>query len=259
MRADAADGGILDGSVEAAVEASPADDADAALNPFADYDPFGDQGRNTADRPPPKSTDSSIADSSLDGGTESSAENDGAVQPEVYVPPPCTTTECVLAAQGPDCLECARTLDNEQASVDCFDTEIGGGRCEDFPDAGPGANNQNESQVCLAALQTIIQSKCGASGQLTPCVCGSADTMACYAGRAQPDGPLYDLYSQDFGTENANAIVMVYFTQPKYGAGLANAIANCLNAKGCSSCLADAPMPWPDAGARDGASQDGAE
>jgi hypothetical protein len=95
-----------------------------------------------------------------------------------------------------------------------------------------GTTSITETQVCLATLDTIFVSGCAGSGQLTQCLCGATDATACLGGQAPAQGPVLPLYVCDFGTSNTPTIVSD-FTLQSFGAGQANALAECAGAFGC--------------------------
>jgi hypothetical protein len=89
-----------------------------------------------------------------------------------------------------------------------------------------------EAQVCLQTLSKIFSSGCAATQQLTPCLCGTTDAGQCLAGTAAPTGPLLSIYQCELGT-TASAISS-NFTVQSFGAGQANALAQCAGAFGCN-------------------------
>jgi hypothetical protein len=155
-----------------------------------------------------------------------------------------STTAC-LSAQGPTagaCFACAQTNG-------CLDPTEQGGSCEDtagtqphfggtLPDGKTCASvfsqgaSESEAQVCLETLGTIFASRCSASLQETPCLCGTTDAASCLAGTAPPNGPDYDEYVCDFNTTSVQNI-QVDFTNQLLGAGQANGIVQCVAAFGC--------------------------
>src|ERR1035438_7951434 len=162
-------------------------------------------------------------------------------------PPACGpngSTQACLTAQAPDCLACATTNG-------CLDPAQLGGTCEGTPGTASllaGAlpdgttcsaifpSTPTEAQVCLETLGTIFSSKCAATLQETPCLCGSADAAGCLAGTTTPIGPGYDTYSCDFGSTSSTTIQSVFTDQTK-GAGQANALVQCAAAFGCNTCF----------------------
>ena len=84
-------------------------------------------------------------------------------------------------------------------------------------------------------MRRVFASKCAASLQLTPCLCGLTDVNACLSGTANPTGPMYDEYACDFGSTGGATIntVSTNFTVPSFGAGQGNAILECAAALGC--------------------------
>jgi hypothetical protein len=98
-------------------------------------------------------------------------------------------------------------------------------------DLSPLAPPVLESQICLQTLNRIFSSKCAATLQLTPCVCGSTNASTCLAGTAVPTGPLYDEYACDFNTISGG-VINQDFVIPN-GAGTANSIMECAAAFEC--------------------------
>jgi hypothetical protein len=131
------------------------------------------------------------------------------------------------------CLECVR--DNG-----CLDVAQLGGSCEDTPGTAPAACQTalasstpvSEKQVCIATLRDIFASQCAATQQLTPCLCGATAADACLAGTAPPAGPLLPIYQCELGT-TAPQISQNFIVQ-SFGAGQANALAQCAGAFGCN-------------------------
>jgi hypothetical protein len=98
-----------------------------------------------------------------------------------------------------------------------------------------GASTISETAVCFQTLDGIFASKCAATLQETPCLCGTTDVAACLAGTATGNGPLFDEYACDFGTTSQGPIntITTDFTIPHFGAGMANAIVQCAAAFSC--------------------------
>jgi hypothetical protein len=156
-----------------------------------------------------------------------------------------STTSTCLSAQGAGagaCLNCAQVNG-------CLAPAQQGGTCEDvsgtlthfagtLPDGNTCAGvfsqgtGQSETAICLETLSTIFTSRCAASLQVTPCLCGTTDQTQCLAGTAQPNGAAYDDYSCDFNSTSSNTI-QTEFTNQTFGAGQANAIVECLTAFNC--------------------------
>jgi hypothetical protein len=218
-----------------------------------DFDPFGPYNRATPGRPdakadisaPPSPGDAGD-ERALDAGTadagaaaEDADHADGAAE----VGGGCTTTECVFASQPASCAACGIDLDFGA----CFAPAINGDvtvLCEGIPDITPG---RSEVQFCIQALQQIIASGCAADGQLTPCLCGNANPVACQTGAVEPTGPLYNLYADDLSANNRNITDIVNnFANRIYGVGAANEMIQCLGAYGCTDCL---KAGAPDGGA----------
>jgi hypothetical protein len=89
-------------------------------------------------------------------------------------------------------------------------------------------------------MSTVISSLCGASTQLTPCLCGGTDPAKCLAGTLPPTGAAFDLYACDFNTANGSTInaITSNFVDPILGAGAANGVLGCAGSFGCH-CLGD--------------------
>ena len=88
--------------------------------------------------------------------------------------------------------------------------------------------------MCLSTLHDVLASSCAATLQETPCLCGTADAAACLAGSQTPNGPLYPTYVADFGSDMPT--ILMNFTNPTFGSGMANAIVQCVGAYDCG-CL----------------------
>jgi hypothetical protein len=105
-------------------------------------------------------------------------------------------------------------------------------------DGGPtcatviGTAPVSEKRICLQTLDQIYTSKCAATLQLTPCLCGTTDPTQCTAGSVTPNGPLYDVYACDFGSASGSTI-NTDFLLMNFGAGMANSIAQCQGSFGC--------------------------
>jgi hypothetical protein len=202
------------------------------------FDPFGPFDRATPGRPDAKGDVSAIAMSDDAGDTDedawsADAKTDGTVGTVTEAGADCTTTECVFAAQPVECLSC----DRDQGA--CLDPSAQSLRlCEMMAPLSP---DRSEAKICIQVLQAIISSGCAADGQLNACLCGDIDGFQCQSGAAEPKGPLYELYADDFspGTRKIADIVS-NFTNPVYGAGAANAMVQCLAAFGCDRCLTPA-------------------
>jgi hypothetical protein len=89
-----------------------------------------------------------------------------------------------------------------------------------------------ETQACLATLGLIFSSGCAATLQLTPCLCGATDAAACLSNQAPPTGPILPIYQCELGTTGAQ--ISTNFTVQSFGAGQANALAQCAGAFGCN-------------------------
>jgi hypothetical protein len=115
-----------------------------------------------------------------------------------------------------------------------------GGRCEDTTGMAPDActsltgtsSTPTETQVCLKTLKDIFSTNCAQTSQLTPCLCGSTAADTCLAGTETPNGPLYPIYTCDFGSSSVGTI-QTAFTDQSFGAGQANALIQCLAAYEC--------------------------
>jgi len=102
-----------------------------------------------------------------------------------------------------------------------------------------GSASPTEKQVCLVTLQTVFASKCAATLQQTPCLCGTTDSATCLAGTATPTGAAYDIYACDFQTTSSTAIQGKFMpgAVETTGAAQGTAIIQCLGAFGCNSCF----------------------
>jgi hypothetical protein len=142
------------------------------------------------------------------------------------------STQSILAAQAPDCLDCVMR-------ADCFNPTIQGGVCETVQ--GKAAKGSlTEKELCLKVLAKIFSSKCGINRLLTECLCGKADNMRCLAGKEAPKGPLYQDYLNDWPLGGVDEITS-NFVNLNFGAGMANGLAQCALAFGCDTCFAIKP------------------
>ncbi len=128
----------------------------------------------------------------------------------------------------------------------CFDPQFLGRTCEQLSGvpangscassvgqiSGPGPT---ESDVCFATLEQIFSTHCAAGLQLNPCLCGTTAPDTCLDGSAAPTGPLYPLYGCDLSTTSPPSINQIInnVVSPAYGAGVANAIVQCVQAFDC--------------------------
>jgi hypothetical protein len=233
------DSSLVDGSVE------DASDAISVVDDASSYDDwFGTFDRTTRDRPPAKVGDAGPTRPPPDAPV---APNDsGTPNPDGVAPPEMDgghlDTRSILAAQSPAlpgdaatsaCLACAE-------ENGCLDPAQQGGGCETVPDRGAALDGgeagtdafQKEAPLCLRVLAKIFATKCAATLEETPCICGSANSAQCLAGNVTATGPVYPDYVEDFGTESVPTI-MTSFTNPTFGAGRANALVGCVAAYGC--------------------------
>jgi hypothetical protein len=176
----------------------------------------------------------------------------------ISAPPPCgvgsNTTACLNSRDTTGaCFACAQTNG-------CLDPAQLGGTCEDTPgtvnpftgtlpdslmctvaaDGGApvlASATETETNICLQTLGIVFTSKCAATFQETPCLCGATDNATCLAGSATPTGPAYDIYSCDFNTTSSTAIQSSMLTNQAFGAGQANALVQCLGSFGCTTCF----------------------
>jgi len=136
------------------------------------------------------------------------------------------STEDILREQGSDCLPCAQRNG-------CFDPAQLGGTCESTKGSGTTCGTAaTETAICLKTLDDIFSSRCAATMQLTPCLCGSTDPAACLSGAAAPAGPVYADYGCDFKSTSGMKIQGA-FTDQLFGAGQANALVQCVAAYSC--------------------------
>jgi hypothetical protein len=150
---------------------------------------------------------------------------------ERVVPEEPQTTEALLTARGSDCLECAK-------QNGCLDPEQQGGACEEAHGyATACGQGVTEKAMCLRILDGVFTSKCAETMQQVPCLCGATDAEACLAGTERPAGPLYRDYQCSFNTTDVGAI-QAKFRDPMFGAGLANALVQCLAGYNCN-CFAN--------------------
>lgn len=217
-------------------DASPADAkvADQSLDAQeAGYDLFGDAYRPEdfgrpdvkGDRTLPQTNDASAA-GDADAGAPTTVPDAGA--PDADAGRLRQTTRQVLA-QFPGCLECIDDPNNQGNGADtCFDAMFGGGSCEDLADGGTG---KDELGYCIETLQTISSSQCAAGMQVNPCLCGTTPPDKCFNGMQDPNGPCYPIYQEDLSFDIH--LLQQNITNPLLGAGLANAIVQCVQAFGC--------------------------
>jgi hypothetical protein len=184
------------------------------------------------------------------------------------------TTETVLDGLSPDCLD-FETSDASDAAIPigcivdngCLDLAQSGGTCENpgpsgyAVDGGPplphlsgmlpgttqtcadilGREPVSETAVCLKTLASVFS--CATSiGELTRCLCGTTDPAMCLAGTATPTGALFDTYACDIGDPDGSTINSA-FTDPHFGVGVANALAQCVGAFVCPCCFAGSARP----------------
>jgi hypothetical protein len=150
------------------------------------------------------------------------------------------TTLGVLNAISPSCGSCAQAngcLDPAQLGGTCEGTTgaatLFAGALPDGKTCSQVVPSATEADVCFQTLSGVFSSKCAATLQETPCLCGSTDVVTCLGGSATPTGAVYDVYACDFGTTSSTAIQSV-FTAQNFGAGQANALIQCVASFGCS-------------------------
>jgi hypothetical protein len=188
------------------------------------------------------------------------------------------TTLSILAAQGPGCLY--DTIADASDDVGhplppfmqpgcmvingCLDPSMQGGTCELLSEAGAlplqhyasalpdnqmcmaiiGTEPVSETTICLNVLSRISTSQCAATGETTPCLCGSTDRNGCLGGTATPMGALYDSYVCDFDTTDSKTI-QTDVVVPRFGAGMATGLAQCAAAYSCPCFGYAAAMACP--------------
>jgi hypothetical protein len=195
--------------------------------------------RTVPTRPPPRDTGIPfvVGDSAAQAG-DGASQNDGRTSAEGAGG---ATTYSILAAQGPSCLRILDGgLDPTSCPVvnHCFDPVASGGLCELFDAAVVGSKEIGDpKENCVQTLHDILQSRCAASQQLTPCLCGDADSVMCVAGTGTqtPNGPVYPDYVRSFNRTNG-ADINAYFNITTFGAGMANQLVTCLASFNCD-CL----------------------
>lgn len=199
---DATSDAAPDDASDAAVGAP----SDATLDAPNDAAALDDASDGTFDAPPDEGADVT-ADSASD------AAEGGIV----------VTTESILDALGPGCLDCAIN----SACLDPSQSVGSQGTCEDLGTAtalaGPLAGTLR-SALCLSALQCIGASACVLpSDTTTPCYCGEGD---CGGGGA-PVGPC--IAQEQAGLESTSEpVILGSWNDPTLGAGMANNIAGCV-------------------------------
>lgn len=136
------------------------------------------------------------------------------------------TTMTVLSMQGKDCLDCA-----ERSG--CLDAKQHGNPCESATGMATGCGaDVTETEMCIRTLMGVFSSKCAETLQQVPCLCGGTDAEECLRGGTVPTGPIYKDYACDFKTNNGAAIT-ASFRDPKFGAGLANTLVQCVAESEC--------------------------
>ena len=220
---------VSDDSDFAADRSTPATESDA-------FDPFGSFDRTIPGRPDAK-PDAAVPRSDNEAGSDEldSGAPDAGPDAIVEAGDGIVTTMGLLAAQSARCVACAGG--DNIGGLFCLapdDMNSGiAGICETVQ--GPSRQaGRSEGEFCIQTLQRIFATSC-ASGGLTPCLCGSADPNKCQSGGAEPDGPLYQLYFEDFGIDIHS--IVSNFTVTTYGAGQANALVQCLTAYCAGECL----------------------
>jgi hypothetical protein len=137
------------------------------------------------------------------------------------------TTMTILSEQGKDCLDCA-----ERSG--CLDAKQHGNPCEGASGFATGCGEGvTETEMCIRTLMGVFSSKCAATLQQVPCLCGATDAEECLRGTTVPTGPLYRDYACDFKTTDVGAI-QANFRETKYGVGLANTIVQCVAESECT-------------------------
>jgi hypothetical protein len=85
--------------------------------------------------------------------------------------------------------------------------------------------------MCLQTLNDIFVTRCAATLQETPCLCGTLSPASCFTDLETPNGPVYPDYVADFGSDLDT--ILANFTNAQFGAGMANSIVQCLGAYAC--------------------------
>jgi hypothetical protein len=135
-----------------------------------------------------------------------------------------SNTRDMLSALADDCLSCA-----EQNG--CLDATQGSGVCETVAakkDAGA-----TETSLCIDTLRCVFASKCGNPGHQNDCICGKTDVTDCMSGASPPTGTCVAVYKKDFGDDGK--FIYHEFVNQTFGAGRANAIAQCVTQL-CPTC-----------------------
>ncbi len=136
------------------------------------------------------------------------------------------TTMTILSEQGKDCLACAE-------SSGCLDAKEHGNPCESATGYAAGCGEGvTETDMCLRTLMGVFSTKCAETLQQVPCLCGTTDAEECLTGASVPTGPLYRDYACDFKTNNV-ATIQTNFREPKFGAGIANDLIQCMASSDC--------------------------
>src|SRR5262249_8791898 len=124
-------------------------------------------------------------------------------------------------------------------SAECLNPHEQGGVCE-MVEGSAAKGGLTEKELCLKVLAKIFRSKCCIHQLQTPCLCGETDNMRCLEGTETPTGPLYREYLDDWPSGGV-AEITSNFLNPKFGAGMANEVAQCALAYGCNSCFGITP------------------
>jgi hypothetical protein len=225
---------IVDASYPSEVSDSGADSLETDTS-IVESGGESDSGIDASDLPDnASSADRDAAEASADGPNEAESGT---------IP----TTRLFLATQSPTCLACA--MGTNAAGITCLepndDNSNTGGVCEAVQGLSrtPGLS---EEDLCIETLQRIFTSKCAADGQLTPCLCGNTDPTRCLGGDEDPTGPVYSIYTNDFGINIRD--IMNNFTVTTFGAGQADSIVKCLGSLCVDECLGNATGSAADGG-----------
>ena len=136
-----------------------------------------------------------------------------------------TNTKEMLSGLAEDCLPCAE-------NSGCLDSSQQSGLCETVPGKKNGGK-LTESAMCLETLRCVFTSKCANPGHQNECICGQTDVVDCMSGKSPPTGTCVAIYKQDFGDDGK--FIYQEFVNQTYGAGRANAIAQCVTQM-CPTC-----------------------
>jgi hypothetical protein len=201
-----ADGPSGDSAMDGAIADALADAGDGATHTDA-----GD-GATHAD-----AGDGAIVDALADAGDGATVDAQGDASNESGG---VDTISILRAAQGASCVACALATDAGPSCLSQYN-------CEALADAG--ASRQAH---CYETLQCEVQSNC-ASAATTDCYCGVASFLACETEAGAANGACAAQERVGLETTNPADLLVTSFFLPTLGAGVANALVDCLGGANC--------------------------